>query len=142
MPFILKHGKFELWVEGLNIHFKVLEMDESFRRNVLTSTKIFHSPTNKVKIMSDLCPDLDYHSEKDEIYVWLWGSFRDKDNAIKKMNIPNLQTQEINQRINRIFEALKEWDIWMDEQNPISDVQKQKNLEYHTRMVSIKGKEN
>ena len=142
MPFKLKHGEFELWGDDLEIHFKVLEMDESFRRNVLTSTKIFHSITNKVKIRSDLCPDLDYHSEKDEIYVWLWGSCRDKDNAIKKMNIPNLQTQEINQRINRIFEALKEWDIWMDEQNPISDVQKQKNLEYHTRMVSIKGKEN
>ena len=141
MLFKLKHGKFELWKEFADIYFKVLEMDETFRRNVLTSTKVFRSITNNVKIMSDLCPDLDYDSNKDEIYIWLWGSCQDKDNATKKMNVSNLQIQVIESFVNRVFATLKEWDIWMDIQNPIPIIQKENILNYHSRMVIIKEKE-
>jgi len=139
MPFILKHGKFELWVEGLNIHFKVLEMDESFRTKKNSDKFSEFEASNGIWICSDYSPKI-YFDRVGNITICLWGIA--KKNNYKETSIEISTKTEQDVVFIKIINALKEWDIWMDEQNPISDVQKQKNLEYHTRMVSIKGKEN
>ena len=135
----LKHGKFFIFPQKNNIYFKILKMDESFRI-IDSEIREFYSETDNVKIRSTYQPDL-YFINDDEIFDYLWGSNQNKDMKESILSLTN--DKYVPEITKRIIAALKEWDGWMDTQNPIPIIQKQKEniLNYHSRMVTIKTKE-
>jgi len=131
----LKHGKFELWRDDLEIHFKVPRMDESFRKKNFVSEIPKFIATNGVNIISADYPEI--YIGNNECRIWLHGL--EKESDYNEVMITILIETERDKLFHMIINALEEWNNWMDTQNPISDVQKENILNYHSRMITIKG---
>ena len=99
--------KYMLKLHGRSIIFKVLEMDERFRRiSENVEENVFRSSNNNMSVISSKIPTIGT-----ENHIFLFGRIKERDSDISVINLPNTEAAKIY--FDRIQWTLEEWaSLW------------------------------